>query len=694
MPTAGANGHGRAGSWPKRLRFRLALTTLVLLGANVAGAQAEQDTAVRFGIDFAFPPFQYVEDDEVKGFDVDLIRAVADAVGIRVEFVPGPWHLIREQLEAGEIDAGASVLRTDERSERLDFSIPTMIAEHTIFVQDAAMIAGPTDLADQTVALQDGTPWEEWLHEQVPSARALAFDTPEGALKAVESGEADAAILLHLQGLYLLRKEGTEGIRSVGAPVNTARYRFAAPKTQHELIHLLNDGLLTLRHDGTYDVLYDRWFGVLKQQGVLSTATGRGLVVAMGAVLLLLIGIFLWSGSLRRMVERRTRELRTAESDRRDLERQLFQSQKMESLGQLAGGVAHDFNNLLTAILGTAEITLDDVEPDSRVASGLNSILRAGEAGAKLTQQLTAFSRRQAVEPRSMLWNDVLSDHESTLKRLLGSLINLEMDQQDDLWPVCLDPNQALQIAMNLLVNARDAMEARGKIIVTACNEVRHGQELVRLSVCDDGEGIDAETRERIFEPFFTTKAPGKGTGLGLSTVYGIANQNGGHVEVESEPGHGATFHVWLPRNPEPRPTSDADDTASRPLDDVLDSGCTILFVDADPEVLRLGAEHMRSLGHKVHEAATGEEALGVLTETADIAVLATDVDLPGLSGLELARRALDRAPNLRVLLTGPYPGRLDLPRGTHTAFAPKPLSRERLSIALRELMHAPKVRS
>ncbi len=279
-----------------------------------------------------------------------------------------------------------------------------------------------------------------------------------------------------------------------------------------------------------------------------------------------------------------------------------------------------------------------------------------------------------------MSWDKICGDAREMLQGLIGSRVDVRFDIPAALWPVRLDPGQALQIVMNLAINARDAIQGSGSIEIEAANKPHDGRDFVRLTVRDDGEGMDAPTRERIFEPFFTTKALGHGTGLGLSTVYGIVEGCGGRMEVESEPGKGSAFHVLLPRAPEPELSEPSPPTvpAGEPV--------TILLVEDHEGVRELAGILLRALGHEVLEAADGESALAIVREKRGVLLLMTDLQLPGLSGLELARKVLDQFPAMGVIFLSGHPGPLDLPRGARVRFVPKPFTGESFAEALKSL--------
>jgi signal transduction histidine kinase/CheY-like chemotaxis protein len=633
------------------------------------------------GFDFADPPHAWVDESgEATGFDVDLIRAVADTIGIEYEIRGGAWNEIREQLERGEIDVVVGMVYTPERDDLLAFSVPTFSVAHTFFVPQSSSASSLDDLAEGVIAVERGSVIDDVLPDRLPSAYPLRFETSLEALRAVADGKADAAVLLDSQGLYFIREYGLHGVRSIGRTATHVHYRFAVPHGHEKLLRQLNDGLFRLRESGVYDSLHDGWFGVLQPRGPLHTPAGRALLGATGGIALLLLGAVVWSRTLRRQVNARTRELRESETEARELERQLLQSQKMDALGRLAGGVAHDFDNLLTTIIGNASLALDDAKGEKRLSRSLLAIRRAGQAGADLTRQLLSCARGQSARPSNVSWNDVVGDAREMLQRLIGSRIAVNFEAQPDLWPIRIDPGQALQIVMNLVINARDAVHGSGTITIEAANVPSADGDRVRLSVADDGEGMDAATRGRIFEPFFTTKPSSQGTGLGLSTVYGIVERWEGRIEVESEPEVGSTFHVSLPRAPERQPAE------AGPSGPAVSEAAPVLLVEDDDGVRELAGILLRSLGHEVLEASDGQSALDLAREKRHFGLLVTDLDLPGFSGAELARQVLEEFPDTGVLFLSGYAGEITLPSSARVAFLPKPFNQESLADALKTL--------
>jgi PAS domain S-box-containing protein len=390
-------------------------------------------------------------------------------------------------------------------------------------------------------------------------------------------------------------------------------------------------------------------------------------------------------------------------TSRKQLEEQFRQSQKMEAVGRLAGGVAHDFNNLLTIILGYCQLALDQLRPDDTLRRPVGEIQKAGERAAALTRRLLAFSRRQALDPQVLDLNSVVVNTEKMLRRLIGEDIDLIISEGPALGSVKADPTQIEQVLMNLAVNARDAMPRGGKLIIGTADveldqayarnhiAVRPGP-YVMLAVSDTGTGMDPVTVSHIFEPFFTTKEQGKGTGLGLATVFGIVKQSGGNIWVYSEPGHGTTFKIYLPRVEEVAVASQlAVPTAPPPRGTE-----TILLVEDDDGVRSLVRGVLQTAGYKVLEASRPVEALVTCqTYTGPIHLLFTDVVMPQMSGRDLAERLKLLSPETKVLYMSGFTGEAIVHHGVlerGVSFIQKPSTPDLLVRKVREVLDGPQV--
>jgi PAS domain S-box-containing protein len=385
-------------------------------------------------------------------------------------------------------------------------------------------------------------------------------------------------------------------------------------------------------------------------------------------------------------------------TERKRLEDQLRQAQKMEAIGQLAGGVAHDFNNLLTAILGYCALLLEELPAGNQTRRDIEEIRAAGERAASLTRQLLAFSRKQALRPSVLDLNEIVSNMGPMLRRLIGEDIELQTALTGESIRVRADPASIEQVLLNLALNARDAMPGGGRLTIETSPVVFDGLyasthvsvvpgDYAMLAVSDTGAGMDAPTRARVFEPFFTTKPLGKGTGLGLSTVYGIVKQSTGYVWVYSEPGIGATFKVYLPRVDS---ASSHQEVAPAPLR-VARGSETLLLVEDESALRTMASDVLRRLGYALLVAANGHDALSLLEKhDGDVHLLVTDVVMPQMSGRQLAERVQLLHPQSRVLYMSGYADHAIVHHGVlqpGTAFLQKPFTPNALARMIRTVL-------
>ena len=386
------------------------------------------------------------------------------------------------------------------------------------------------------------------------------------------------------------------------------------------------------------------------------------------------------------------------DTERQSLQAQLLQAQKMESVGRLAGGVAHDYNNALSAIIGFTEIAMEDVDPEGPVRDNLNEVLKAANRATEITRQLLAFARKQTIQPGALDLNESVEGALKMLRRLIGEDIDLVWQPYAGLWPIWMDPSQIDQVLANLCVNARDAIEGVGKVTIetdTVAFDAAYCAdhvgfvpgEFVKLSVSDNGCGMDKAMLKNIFEPFFTTKEVDKGTGLGLPMVYGIVKQNNGFINVYSEPGNGSTIKIYLPRHEGKVVEIQEESTMEIPKG----RGETILIVEDELSILKLAQKILEGLGYTVITANTPGEAIGLAEEYAGkIHLLVTDVVMPEMNGRELTERLQPLYPSLKYIFMSGYTANVIAHRGVlkeGVIFIQKPFSKIDLAITVRKAL-------
>ncbi|HBG04139.1 MAG: hybrid sensor histidine kinase/response regulator [Geobacteraceae bacterium GWC2_58_44] len=383
-------------------------------------------------------------------------------------------------------------------------------------------------------------------------------------------------------------------------------------------------------------------------------------------------------------------------TERRQLEAQLIQSQKMESIGRLAGGVAHDFNNMLSVILGCVQLAMLRVSEGEKLWQYLEQISKAAQRSSDITRQLLAFSRKEIISPKEVNLNAQIIATQATLGRLIGEDVKLSFRPVTNIWSIKADPSQLDQILVNLAVNARDAMANGGSIAIETANvhiDRTYCQyhldstpgDYVRLAVSDSGSGMDRQTLTHIFEPFFTTKEVGKGTGLGLSTVYGIVRQNNGFINVYSEPGHGTTFQIYFPR------CSGTAEIAEEFIEAEISGSGTVLLVEDDPLVREMARQMLEEIGYTVIESETAEQAVETCARgEVQIDVILTDVVMPGMNGKEMVAVIETMRPGIKVLFMSGYTSDLVAQRGVVDAgrhFIQKPFDMHSLSEKIRDAL-------
>ena len=563
-------------------------------------------------------------------------------------------HTIKPLAQSDVPVQSSTVIVGQEFDERNVRDLGKVLSSDVALRYDGHIVASTLDPYRESLLaakVSHGQPPQEFAlgdEKFIASSVNLTPDQPNGAGLIVFRSDADtAAFLQHLNRLLL-----QVGFLAVLAGAVVA---FLISRTFTRPLESLVDGVRALEH-GDYDYQ-------LQVQG--------------GGEVARVTGAF---DTMRHTLQRN-------ETERRQLEDQLRQSQKMEALGRLAGGVAHDFNNLLTIIKGHSELLLDRLSPADSSRKSSEQIHKAADRASTLTRQLLIFSRRQILQPKVLDLNVLISDMDKLLQRLIREDVEFAFVPGNDLKPVKADPGQIEQVLMNLTVNACDAMPHGGSLSIATQNllvdpvyaQSRPGLvagNYVLLSAADTGHGMDAKTQARIFEPFFTTKEVGKGTGLGLSTVYGIVKQSGGFIYVQSTAGKGTCFEIYLPqvdaKCEEPAPQTLAIPATPKAL--------TVLVVEDDAAVRDLACRFLETAGFRVLAARDGVEALHIAGEHgSSIGALLTDVVMPRMRGTELAARLLELFPNLKVIFMSGYLDQIEPnpDSASNQYFIEKPFTRE-----------------
>ena len=384
-------------------------------------------------------------------------------------------------------------------------------------------------------------------------------------------------------------------------------------------------------------------------------------------------------------------------TERANLQAQLVQAQKMESIGRLAGGVAHDFNNMLSIILGNLEMILDDLPKDSHLVENLEEIKNATDRSSRLTKQLLAFARRQTISPKVIDLNDTVESILTMLRRLIGEDIDLAWHPGKNLWQVNVDPSQVDQILANLCVNSRDSIKNIGKVTIETGNLSLEAEDCrkhdgfipgdyVMMTVSDTGSGMSKEILDHIFEPFYTTKGSGKGTGLGLAMVYGIMKQNKGFIYVYSEPGRGSIFRIYFPRHM----GAGSGKSRPHPMDENPIGHETILLVEDELAILKVTKKRLEQLGYTVMGFSSPMEAIAFTDNSTRVHLLMTDVVMPEMNGRDLSKKLAKSHPGIKCLFMSGYTADVIAHHGLLDEglnFISKPFSMRDLSLKLREIL-------
>lgn len=662
-------------------------TVCIMFGGMAPGAEK----TLRVG-QYENPPTIFRNARSVaSGFWPELTASILDNIGYDLEYVDCLWSQCLRMLEAGEIDLMPDIALTPARAERFQFvDIPLLYDWSTIVAGSNVVFEQLKDFEGKRIAVLANSIQEAgidtYLRNAGLSARLVWTSTMADALEAVAVGDADIAIV----NRHIVTTEIMDSTATYVAPVpfNTYSLHFAAsPTLSPGLVDAINLEIYrqqtTFR--STFQYAFLRWARLVP----LPLAPWVSATFLLSAVLLIFAGVA--TLAMRRIVWRRTRELTVTVAK---LEEQIAQceraeafareTQKMDALGRLVGGVAHDFNNLLAVIMGNLELIKFGSNGKLTNTQYIDEALTATKRGATLTADLLSFGRRARLDPAVVDTSQILSSMRGMLERTFPATIDIRLEAGQGVPPVRLDRVQLENALLNLALNARDAMPEGGTLTISCTAIERADGPRVRIRVADTGEGMSDEVRAKVFEPFFTTKDVGKGSGMGLAMVYGFANQSFGDVTIHSAPGAGTTVDLMFPAT-----RASVSKTAVAGTFEPTTSW-RILLVEDNDTVRSVLANLLESLGHEAIEMSDGRAALDALIKGLSVHAVISDVVMPGeIQGTDLAKKLRKTNPNLPILLITGYSENIidgrDVPQGTMTLN--KPVSRDDLSVALAKIL-------
>ncbi len=618
---------------PPQYSILFIILSALLLGLNldnsVDNVEAIQET-IKVGLDVDYAPQEFFEDGKPKGYNIDLMKIVADEMDVEVEWYPMEWDDILNALKNGEIDV-ISAVNSQDRRNFFDFSEPILNLSQNIFVRNESFgITSLDDLNGSKIGVQQGDIGHEFLlNQEHLNLEIIPYPDQKDCLKQLFSGDVDAVFgnsyTLHY---YIHELDYEESIMKIGVNYDLGKYCYAVKKGDSELLGLINQTLLELKDSGKFQENYNKWFGEHyidlepeEIREIFITYIIPTIVVAIS----LISAIAFWNRSLKKKIEKATVEL--------EEKKQLIQKQdRIESIGYLAGGIAHDFNNFLAEIMGNLEIAKFEIEDNSdpkQLIQIIEETKGAVERAKSLSYQLLTFSK--GGEPVRKTLNVVPLVKEIGSLATSGSEIICNYHIEEKLWPIYADKDQIAQVLNNLIINAVQAMENGGAIDIYVKNEhslpknersplILQGEKYVKIIIQDEGKGIAEEDLEKVFDPYYTTKE--KGFGLGLSVAFSIIQKHNGHIEVSSKKEKGTTFTIFLPipeRNLEDSRELESPDMDRIKITNKIENipnkknRTRVLIMDDDISILINLMKFLKKLGFDPIPATKGEDAMALI---------------------------------------------------------------------------------
>ena len=682
-------------------------------------AWVKKHPEILLGVDPEFAPFEFIDETgQYKGIVSEYLRILEQRIGLHFKVAPGlSWKEAVEQARQGEIDMLSCVGKTSERQKFLLFSKPYMHYQRVIITRTGTpFIASLDDIKGMRVAVQKESSHEGYLRDNT-EVKPTLYPTLQETLKAVSEGRADAMIGNLSSSIYWIRKEHFTNLKIAG-PVSYAseKLHFAVHKDLPEVVGIVEKGFASLTALEQKKIR-KKWVSVDYEPGLDPDKILRYFLQGLALTFVVIGLILFWNYRLKKEIAKRTGELKktnrqllaeiqnreVAEAERNDIREQLYQAQKIESIGALAGGIAHDFNNILSSIIGFTEIALDDVAKGSNLEDDLQEVYKAGLRAKDLVKQILTIARKSDEEIKPIPLKPIVKEALKFLRSSIPTTIEIQHNIASES-SILGNPTQFHRIIMNLCTNAVYAMEENGGLLKVVLedlklekNEITRGENLkpgnyVKLSVSDTGTGISPDVIGSIFDPYYTNKKPGEGTGLGLALVHSIVERYGGKIEVSSELGQGSVFSIYLP--------STKKSQTSQPYvkEDLPTGSERILFIDDEPAIAKMGRQLLEKSGYSVTIMTDSKKALDLFKSNAyafDLVI--TDMTMPGMTGDKLAFEMMKFRQDIPVILCTGYSKRISAQTISEIGFQAliyKPMDRAELVKTVRKVLDGAKGKS
>ena len=675
-------------------------------------AWVKEHPEILLGVDPEFAPFEFIDEaGHYTGIVPEYLHILEQRIALNFKVAPGlSWKEAVEKTRQGEIDMLPCVGKTSEREKFLLFSKPYMYYQRVIITRTGTpFISSLDDIKGMRVAVQKETSHEGYLKDNTEVQPTL-YATLQETLKAVSDGRADAMIGNLSSSIFWIRKENLTNLKIAG-PVSYAseELHFAVHENLPELVGIVEKGLASLTSLQQKNIR-EKWVNVEYAPGLDPGKIFRYLLQGLALIFVVIGLILFWNHRLKKEISKQTSKLETtnrqllseihtremAEAERKDMQNQLFQAQKIESIGTLAGGIAHDFNNILSSIIGFTEIALDDVAKGSNVEDNLQEVYKAGQRAKDLVKQILTIARKSDEEIKPILVKPIIKEALKFIRSSIPTTIDIQQNIPSES-SIMGNPTQLHQIIMNLCTNAAHAMEESGGLLKVDLEDIRfekyeilQGQHLkpgeyIKLRISDTGTGIAPDVIGAIFDPYYTSKEPGEGTGLGLALVHSIVKKYGGIIEVSSELGRGSVFSIYLP-------TTKMNQTNQPYTKEDLPIGSErILFIDDEAAIAKIGSQHLEKLGYSVTAMTSSKKALNLFQSNAyAFDLVLTDMTMPGLTGDKLADELIKIRQDIPVIVCTGYNKRISVQTATKIgikALVYKPLDRAELAKTVRKVL-------